>query len=311
MGKRTTNKRTLNVKFTIIGLGSIGTRHAANLRLMGHTVQGFDTGMYVEEASDSDLLKQLIDWADAVLVCTPPSSHADYMMMAIKAQKDVFVEKPMFSAEEYRPMIGPTLNAADDGACITVGFNLRFHHCVKTAKAIIDSGRLGAIWNAEFSVLQKTEKDAYRREHIFTNWAIHEIDLAQHLLGPMKGVDWAKTDAEATCGTLMVTHHNMCKTTIKADYTTDPEVRKFDISGEKGRIECDLVKRTLIFTPTNGEPQVHQMADSFDQNYKDEMAALVQALQEKEEVQPLAYHLDGLSSLHIAVLAIELAGTTK
>ena len=46
--------------------------------------------------------QELIDDPDvnAVYICTPPSSHATYAIMAVKAGKPVYVEKPLAARYE-------------------------------------------------------------------------------------------------------------------------------------------------------------------------------------------------------------------
>ena len=53
-----------------------------------------------------DDAQELIDDEDvnAIYIATPPSSHATYAIMAMKAGKPVYIEKPMAAASTVSPM---------------------------------------------------------------------------------------------------------------------------------------------------------------------------------------------------------------
>ncbi|MRG94102.1 Gfo/Idh/MocA family oxidoreductase [Polyangium spumosum] len=81
--------------------------------------------------------------ARAVVIATPPRSHASLVLAALDAGLDVFVEKPL------------ALSAADAEACVTraaalgrvvmVGHLLRYHPAVERLVAMVHEGALGVI----------------------------------------------------------------------------------------------------------------------------------------------------------------------
>lgn len=307
------------MKFGILGYGSIGQRHAANLLKLGHDV-------YIYEPDDPQTVFQarqiVLDCSDAIVVCSPSKCHAADLTDALNAGKHVFVEKPFgYDCPEYLRGVLCGRSKINPNLVIVTGFNLRFHEAVMYAKAQINHGALGDIKAAGFTVCQKTIKPPYLMDGIIRNWCSHELDLAMYLLGDLevkaciapRDKDGRDTD-EAI---IMLESPKGFKVSIHADYYTDPEVRCFWIAGELATIYVDLVKRTVRLDGNEGlfPPHFHQCTDTFDQNYVDEInefAGLCQAASDKECVGVIHHHLatgeDGVRNLYAIMEARRLAG---
>ncbi len=80
---------------------------------------------------------------DAVAVCTPPKTHAELAIAAMRAGKHVWVDQTVaLSEEECVRMID---EAARAQAVTMTGFHMRFHRLVVKARAAIRRGDLGRI----------------------------------------------------------------------------------------------------------------------------------------------------------------------
>ena len=81
---------------------------------------------------------------DAVVVATPPSTHADLARQAVAAAKHVFVETPLaLTGEDADELV----RWADrSGRLLMVGHVLLFHPAVKRLKDLIDRGELGDLY---------------------------------------------------------------------------------------------------------------------------------------------------------------------
>lgn len=107
----------------IIGLGSIGTRHASNLRALGHYVIAYDVARTVEWAWARSIDEFLEQQPEAVMICAPASTHASLArgLLASGYCGPLFVEKPLATsvedAEVFSRWPHPTT---------MVGYNLRF-----------------------------------------------------------------------------------------------------------------------------------------------------------------------------------------
>lgn len=192
------------MRFAIIGAGGIAQlRKAAITALDGAGLVGvFDlaperAAALAGEARVYGSLDEVIaDTAvDALVVCTPPNSHEDIAVAAVRAGKHVIVEKPMApSVDACRRMIAAA-RVAD--RILTVGFNHRYFPAIKEMRASISSGRLGELSHvrgytghtglSEFKAEWMYSKDVMGGGALLDN-GIHMIDLVHHLMGPVTDV---------------------------------------------------------------------------------------------------------------------------
>jgi predicted dehydrogenase len=84
---------------------------------------------------------------DAVLVATPPHSHAPLVLRALAACADVFVEKPL--ATRIRDAERCAAQAAALGRIAMVGHLLRYHPAVERVLQLARDGALGALLGLE------------------------------------------------------------------------------------------------------------------------------------------------------------------
>src|ERR1017187_3077636 len=89
----------------VVGCGSIGRRHARNLKSLGVHQLGFcDTSPEALKQCREELNGEVFgDYGEAlrkfkpdmVLICTPPVFHVEEALAALHAQAHVFIEKPL------------------------------------------------------------------------------------------------------------------------------------------------------------------------------------------------------------------------
>ena len=290
------------VRFSILGLGSIGCRHARNLLHMGHRVDGHDpnfdpsnphhqavlvNGLRIR-VSNEELLGN-----DGLLVCTPTPLHIDGVLW--QDQMPVFVEKPMFDLATR-----PAWSVIKDRK-IAVGYNLRFHPLVKQAREWLKEGIGEPVW-AMFILGQHNEK---YEEHVALNWS-HEIDLARHLMSPWGGLGlhMSREDPQMTRIEFSLEENNS-PVFVHLDYISKPWIRKFMIQGTERRIEVDLERaKAYRFDSGDGPPMYPDVNEQtrnacFDQSYVDEIAQFVKYC-ETGELGDLAGVQDGDAALHYA-----------
>src|SRR4051812_42314823 len=107
------------MRILVLGAGSIGSRHVLNLRELGHEVRSYDP-----RNDDIEDRVPRIRWAQAIVIATPTSRHYQDILDCQRAGKMIFCEKPLVSDQiECR--------AVDLHQIMMVGYNLRFHSCVK------------------------------------------------------------------------------------------------------------------------------------------------------------------------------------
>lgn len=280
-------------KIAVIGLGSIGSRHAKNLMILGHEVVGYDPQAII--AIPGVKVHSRVPEADAYVIASPTPTHMmHYLDLRLKWNNPhVFMEKPI--AHAYDALMGDI---------DMVGFNLRFHACVLQAKEWIDGGLIGKPQWATFCVAQRNTKADYLRDGVILNWS-HEIDLALHLLGPAV-VRACVADEKETIADIALTHDNGCQTMVHLDYLTKPEVRQSLVVGDKGQVIMDLAHRQCWLRDSHeNAPMGFAGPDTFDSNYLDEMESFIARIDGQETVGCTG--AEGLAALKICLEAKRLA----
>lgn len=153
--------------------------------------QEFDTGQhesYEALLADPDI--------DAVILTTPHSLHAEHVIAAADAGKQVFVEKPYtLTAESGR---AAATRCRERGVILAVGHNRRFNAVAQRLKSLLEAGDFGTLLHIEanFSApgaLAYTPERwrASRGESpggALTGLGVHMIDLLTWLGGPAERV---------------------------------------------------------------------------------------------------------------------------
>jgi predicted dehydrogenase len=83
----------------------------------------------------------VLDAADAIWVCTPPSFHREQVIACLDAGKHVYCEKPL--AGQLDDALAVTQRAEESDLLAAIGFNQRFREPWQKCREILDSGELG------------------------------------------------------------------------------------------------------------------------------------------------------------------------
>ena len=98
--------------------------------------------------------QELIDDPDvnAVYIATPPSSHATFAIMAMRAGKPVYVEKPL--AASYEDCVRVNRISEQTGVPCYVAYYRRYLPYFQKVKEIVHAGTIGTVTNVQirFSV---------------------------------------------------------------------------------------------------------------------------------------------------------------
>jgi myo-inositol 2-dehydrogenase/D-chiro-inositol 1-dehydrogenase len=145
------------VRIGLIGAGRIGNLHGNNIT---HSIKG----ARIEAVADAFLTDQQRAWAeglgvnaqkigtdpakifadkdvDAVFICSSTSTHADLVIQAAQAGKQIFCEKPLdFDPKKIQTALDAVQKA---GVQLQVGFVRRFDHNHKRVRDIVASGKMG------------------------------------------------------------------------------------------------------------------------------------------------------------------------
>jgi UDP-2-acetamido-3-amino-2,3-dideoxy-glucuronate N-acetyltransferase len=115
----------------------------------------------------------------AVVIATPAVSHFELVRAALRAGKDVFVEKPL--ALTLRDGQELVKTAAGSGRILMVGNVLRYHPAICRLKDMVDAGELGRVEYICSNRLSVARLHA--EENILWSFAPHEVSVILGLLG--------------------------------------------------------------------------------------------------------------------------------
>ena len=131
---------------------------------------------------------------NAVYIATPPSSHATYAIMSMKAGKPVYIEKPM--AVTYEDCCRINRISHETGVPCFVAYYRRYLPYFKKVKSLIEEGAIGNVINIQIRFAQPPRLLDYNKEKLpwrvqpdiagggyFYDLAPHQIDLLQEMFG--------------------------------------------------------------------------------------------------------------------------------
>lgn len=122
---------------------------------------------------------------DAIVVASPPSTHADFILRAAAAGKHVFSEKPL--ADSLTTAITAAEAVQQTGILFQIGFHRRFDADYQQLKARLLNGDLGAV-RLYFSSMRDPTPPPDSvilggEDTLIRDAACHEFDAARWLIG--------------------------------------------------------------------------------------------------------------------------------
>ena len=129
----------------------------------------------------SDFEKVLETDVAGVVVATPAETHYELTRRALKAGKDVFVEKPL--ALTYEQGAALVRLAEEAGRILMVGHVLEYHPAIVRLRGLINSGELGKVRYVSSNRLNLGK--VRREENILWSFAPHDIAVILRLMEGM------------------------------------------------------------------------------------------------------------------------------
>jgi predicted dehydrogenase len=312
----------------VLGLGSIGLRHARNLLALGARVIGFDPSeerrsmLAAEGGLPAFHRDEALAAATAAIIASPSGAHFDDMRAGLDAGCHLFVEKPLSHTNQGLADLLDRANAA--GKVVAVGFNLRHHPAVLQAHRIIREGHLGRPlwarleladylphWRPGTDFRQGYANDPKSGGVIFD--IVHEFDLAAFLLG----VPEVKACVAAHTGTLglasedladmVLVHPGGAQSQVHVDFVTRPRRRHTLVVGTEATMHLDLDARRLTVLRGDGVTLAeHSFPGAYSDDYQDEMKAFLACC--RGEAQPSCPGREALDILDRLISARRIAG---
>ncbi len=257
---------TSHLSVGLIGLGRMGQNHLRVLSML----KGVEI-VFISD-SDEDLAKRLgsiygvnavcdpslcFAEVDAVVICTPTVTHAEYIQLAGRTVRNIFVEKPIASTVEEARQVAEFVAA--EGLNLQVGFIERFNPAVQGLKSVLD--KTGQVISIDFT---RTNKLSSRITDVdvVTDLMIHDIDLALYLNGPARSVvaHGFAHEKMIDFASALITHQNGRFSRIQASRITDKKVRLIEATCLDKYVDCDLLRKEIIIIrqskikPGDGQP---------------------------------------------------------
>lgn len=261
-------------RIAVLGMGSIGLRHAQNLKALGLDPIGYDPDPARRQLAENKGIQtsanreDTVEGAHGVIVASPNAFHLEDLAFALSHNCHVFVEKPLAHTDKG---VEDLLKGADaSGLIVFTGFNLRFHPCVQRAEEALRANVIGKLlwarltcasylpsWRPNTDYTNGYAADRVSGGVLFDN--CHEIDLANHLFG-QGSVIGASAQNSGTleidsedCADLILRHIGGMVSVLHLDYITRPAYRVTEIIGEDGRIVMDLNARNYTRFDNSGK----------------------------------------------------------
>ena len=283
------------VRFGIIGLGNMGSQHAAYL--YGGDIEGavlgaicdikqsrldFAKEKYPDVALFSDYKEMLAsDTCDVVLIATPHYLHPVIAIDAFAAGLNVISEKPV---GVYTKAVYPMMDAAKkSGKMFGVMFNQRTNPVYRKMREIVQSGELGELKRLVWIITDWYRTQCYYDSGdwratwagegggVLLNQCPHNLDLWQWIFGMPKSVtsfcEYGKYhNIEVEDDVTAYAKYENGATAVFITTTGEcPGTNRLEISGSKGKLVAEgntltwtklkVDEREYCFNATNGFSQ--------------------------------------------------------
>ena len=262
---------------------------------------------------------------DAVLICTPTDTHADWIEAAVKAGKAVFCEKPVdLDAERIRRCLD---TVATSGKPLMIGFNRRFDPNFAELERRLRAGEIGAV--ELVTVISRDPApppvDYVRRSGgLFRDMMIHDFDMARFLLaeepvevfalgsalvdpaiGEAGDVDTAAVVMKTASGRIAQISNSR-----RASYGYD---QRIEVHGAGGMLRAGNIHETTVESATasgfRADPVKNFFLERYEAAYRAELDAFLAAC--REGVAPTPSGEDGLKAQILADAATQSWRTGK
>lgn len=131
---------------------------------------------------------------NAIYIATPPSSHVTFAIMAMKAGKPVYVEKPLCSTYEDCARVNRVCE--ETGVPCFVAYYRRYLPYFNKVKDIVESGEIGKVISVQVRFSVPPRELDYNADNLpwrlqpdiagggyFYDLAAHQLDLLQYIFG--------------------------------------------------------------------------------------------------------------------------------
>jgi predicted dehydrogenase len=321
------------MRIGIVGVGFMGTTHAAGWADTPATIAGFtaetqqETGALAKRynAKVYPSLDEMVPDVDVVDICSPTHLHHEMALKAAAAGKHVVCEKPLARTTEQAQEIVVACRKA--GVELFVAHVVRFFPEYALAHSAVAEGQIGK------PGVIRLHRGSYRPKKPTGNWfldeaksggilmdlMIHDYDYARWMVGEVETVSARRVselhpDAPVDYGLVILSHRSGALSHISGAWAYPPPTFRthLEIAGDRGLIEFDSDGTTPIQNfiiksgadaPDVGLPSSPVSESPYTTQIKEFYAALANGRPTRVSAT------DGLVAVQIAEAALQSAHT--
>lgn len=237
-------EKTDGIRVAVVGIGYWGSRHVRVLRSttgvaaiagvdqrfseIGNGGQEIDHGITAYSCIEDALPN-----VDAVIIATPPASHASLGLQAIEAGKHVLIEKPMATTTQAARHLCDAANSA--GVLLMPGHTFEHNAAVHKLREIVSTGQLGRLFYLD---CERLNLGLYQADvNVIWDLAPHDISISNFLLGaqPTTVTAWASRHVHPEYEDVAYVRLDYAdlgvRTTIHASWLSPEKVRRITAVG--------------------------------------------------------------------------------
>jgi predicted dehydrogenase len=182
-------ERSNGIRVGVVGVGYWGSRHVRVLRSTTGVASvvavdqrftaGADSTRQADDLTAYADLEEALPHVDAVIIATPPSSHAPLGLKAIGAGKHVLIEKPLATTtEDARTLVEA---AAAASVVLMPGHTFEHNAAVHKLRELVRRGELGRLFYLDCARLNL---GLYQTDvNVILDLAAHDISIVNFVLG--------------------------------------------------------------------------------------------------------------------------------
>ena len=187
----------------VVGVGYWGSKHVRTMRSLDCVEQVVVIDPSAErvarlrhsfpEVAAFPTLDDALDDVDALVVATPPSTHAQLAIRAMEAGKQVLVEKPFATSVAEAEAMSACAERND--VVLMVGHTFEYHAAVWALREMVRNGELGELYYIDTARLNL---GLYQRDvNVLFDLAPHDISILNYVLDsqPVSVECWASRHA--------------------------------------------------------------------------------------------------------------------
>ncbi len=235
---------TARDRIAVVGYGYWGSKHVRVLSSLpgvdvtivdGQPARLAEAAAHYPSAGLSATLDDVLPDIDAVVIATPPGSHAAIAQRALEAGKHVLVEKPLATSVEDAELLVKT--AARCGVQLMVGHTFEYNAAVWKLRELVRSGALGRILYVDTARLSlgRYQTDV----NVIWDLAPHDISIVSYILGEMPSCAtvWAHSHVSRQRADVAYLRLDFPRSQTRAyvhvSWLTPNKVRQVTVVGEK------------------------------------------------------------------------------